>query len=484
MARHLLFGTTALSRRNRVIRFGGGGYAYTRTLSQLPAPSTLSGQTVRLVGPVSTIYATSDGTTWTNARTDVEITPYWLPLDAKLHFDVDNEHFYWNGAVRALSDLTVETTGGYSLADDFDFTGEATVVLETEAAALPANFANTAFSWTTGYPSGNRIEVIEAANPTYGDGLRIYVAPGNPTANFENISISSIIGEAGAVWRGTERTRYVFNVKSNTNNVFKCDNSQVATGAQGSGTLGTPTKIGFGNRVWAPAGVSDNGFTGGTLKRVTLYNATSSTPVMHIIGKTSQYHPVHLLGDSFLNLYDVMQQLRKQFTDAGVYISTSQDGVGGTSSTQQAVRYTETRTEWQDATLVWAEMGADGTLAEWQAAFATVRAAMKHDRFLVVEPAPNLDDGTTARDTFDAFVEGMRAACGGNVADGGNFVPTLEAAMALSDGGAQDLAKVAARRWPTSLTVSDADFHPNHLAGAPFLAGQIYDALVLKGWAE
>lgn len=464
---------------------GRRGASFDRILSQLPDPADNNGVTVKLVGGAPTIYVKSDGVKWSNIFTGAEITPYWLPHGAKLHVNFGKGRFYWSDAVKTLSDLTVVVAGGYSLNYGFGYAGEMTVVLEYTASALPAVITNTLFSMTSGYPSGNRVEFVESNDSTYGDGIRLYVNPGNPTANYDAPSYASKLGELGGIWKGQERRRFIARIKNSTNHSYKLNNGQIVSGASGAGTLVTPTKLGFGNRAYAPT-TPDNQVTGANPDSVTLYNVSVADNILHVMGRSDQYYPYHSLGDSGDNLYDNLEQLQALITAAYGYVASSQDSIGATTITQQEVRYTTTYPEFQDSTLISSEFGLDGTYAEWELAMNRILAALRargHDRWIVMEPAPNTDDGTPQRIIYDAFVASIRTFCGGDVDSGGRFVPTLEAAMALSTGSAQDIAKVAARRWPTSLCISDIDFHPNHTAGAPFWGARKLYGLRARGWA-
>lgn len=195
------------------------------------------------------------------------------------------------------------------------------------------------------------------------------------------------------------------------------------------------------------------------------------------------YDYVHLLGDSFLNGHGVLKAFRSRLTGtAGSIAGFGQDGVGGSSLSDQAVRYSETHPGFADRTLVIVEMGLDGNYAQWSAAMGIILTHINHDRWLVCEPAPQIANGAQARTYWDTLVANIAAYCDGYVDTGGRMISTLTEALALSDGSPEDEAKVADRLWPVSLTVSASDFHPN-AAGDDFLGERIYNALVLKGWA-
>ncbi len=334
--------------------------------------------------------------------------------------------------------------------------------------------SGTLFGWTSGYPGGNRVEWTDAQDATYGDGLRVYISPLDSGADYQTFSMKSKNGEGGARYLGNERHRLVTRIKNGEIVKYQPDNGEYRSGIKTAGSLVAPTKLGFGCRPWA-SGDPDNQAANMTLKCVTIYNATLSDGQIETLGGRGVASPIHLLGDSFFNNYDVLQNIEKLLTRG--YVPRSQDGVGGTTLADQAIRYRDNAAKWHDATLVIGDMGFDSVTAQDAIdAINSILTNITHDRWVFLEPAPNLDNGSPTRTAYDAKMATVEAYCGAH------WVPTLDLAMAESDGSAEDLAKVAARRWPTSLTVSDADFHPNHNLGAPFLGALIYDALVARGY--
>jgi hypothetical protein len=393
--------------------------------------------------------------------------------------DFERGFFLWGGQRRQLSDLTVAAAGGYWLSGDLGLTGgEATVLLEWSPNTSDGQFTGTLFSWTSGYPSGSRTEWYSSDNPTYGDAVNVYVKELSPSAAFVDGSAFSKLGETGSRRLLDARYRQAWTFKNGETVKSAFTNAQVyeQTGKTIT-TIAAPIRFGFGNRVWATGTpvVPDAALSGATLHRVIIYNKQFSSPVLDNLAATGRSRPVHLLGDSFLNIYEVTARLER-LLKPGALVSVTQDGVGGTSATQQATRFQTGPTKWRSSTLVWCEMGLDGVWADWETAANTVKGLLSnHERYLIMEPAPQESDGTAERITWDAFVANMQAWAGSK------WIPTLDAAMALSTGSAQDVAKVASRRWPTSITVSDVDFHPNSI-GQQLMADLIYQKLTQFGW--
>jgi hypothetical protein len=473
-------GLTSLTRPQDVRDLAGKAKSagVIETVSELTDPTLASntGRRVILAGQPP-IMAYCDGVTWWDLTGGAEIDPWWLPRDAVLHVDFDNSRFYWNGAVRALSDLTVEPVGGYSLSGyGLGFAGTAWVQFEMSSGLSGsgvADWSGTTFSWNAGGPAGNRVEVGVGDNPTFGDAPRLYVSPGNPVADLTALAATSIGGEGGAVYVRNERRRWLVRIKNNTNNRWLPENGDLRDGIRGAGSLIAPTKIGFGMR----AAFNDNRLTNATLHRVTIYTKELSAPHIAAVGKFGSAPPVHLLGDSFLNLYGIGTYFMGLCTAADKIVPFSQDGVGGTTLTQQAVRYAAyantQREKWWDSTLVICEFGQENSAQDQIEALKTILGYIRHDRWLFMQGAPSSAlNPVTPLPEKDAI---MKAWCGDH------FVSTLPEAWAESDGTPTDENQVALGRWPVSLTISAIDFHPN-FAGQQFIAQRIYDELLVRGW--
>jgi hypothetical protein len=340
------------------------------------------------------------------------------------------------------------------------------------------------FTWTSGHPSGQRVEWGNSNNSTYGDFCRPYFSspPRAEGGEFIPPPQGSKNGEGGAVWVQNEIRRHLFRLKNGTIMKTQPDNGDLRETPNIVGQITTitglaaPTRIGFGCRAYHPT-TADSPLTNATLRCVTVWNTDLTDQHMNALGRGPVIlkPPVHLLGDSFLNNYDVFSTLKVLAVSRG-YVGFSQDGVGGNTLTQHAVRYLSLNRKFRDSTLVICEMGWDGVWADTEIALKSILGGITHDRWLILEPAPNQDAGTGGRAIYDEFMSKIREFAGDR------WVPTLDAAMALSDASPSDIAKVAARRWPTSLTISNTDFHPNHTLGVPFMAGQIYNALVSRSW--
>ena len=395
----------------------------------------------------------------------------WPPEEGiSLYVDFESDRYYWGGEVKTIDDFTeVESVGLYIL-DDLDLSGEATVLLEYVS---PEGFtpSGTAFAWTSGYPSGSRMEWYFTSTT----GQFLYAKEMSPSANSFLFQNNSIEGELSKPVTGNGRHRVISAIASGLHPNKKADNGQyyASNESYSFNTIAAPTKVSFNARAWNPT--LDAPLTNINLKKVVVYNSVLSEAKIHSLGASGIKPPVHLIGDSFLNNYMVLQQLRLITSDAG-YIGYSQDAVGASSLTDQATRFANNGDHFHDATLVICDFGMDTNVADSIAAIDDMVSRLTHNRWLYMEPAPNIADGEAARDTFDAKVAALADHCGGR------FVPTLAPALLAGDDSPEDNAEIAKNLWPLSLKTSVADFHPSE-AGREFLAGVIHDALVAKGWA-
>jgi len=446
-------------------------------VSELTDP-TLAGNRGRrvILAGQPPILAWCDGAKWWDLTGGAEITPWWLPRGAVLHCDFTEGRFYWDGAERVLGDLTAVAGGGYSLNWDLDFVD--TIWLQIEWSKDALAFAGHLFSWTSGHPGGDRIELSDADVATYGDAIRWYLKPATPSAGYQWAATATRSDNTDAVWiHADQRKRSVVRMKSGE--VFKslADNGDLVDGTLSLGTLAVPSKIGFGCRAWA-AGDPDLPASDATLHRVTIWTQDLSAPQIAAVSGSGVAAPVHLLGDSFLNLHSVLGRFQQRLQTEGKMLGISQDHAGASTLTQQAARYaayagTE-RERWWDATLVIVDGGLTETAEQAIEAMRTMLGYIRHDRWLYLQAAPSATlDPVVALPERDAII---KAWCGDH------FVSTLAEAWAESDGSPTDEDQVALGRWPVSLTVSGADFHPNATLGAQFLAGRIYDALEARGW--
>jgi hypothetical protein len=210
-------------------------------------------------------------------------------------------------------------------------------------------------------------------------------------------------------------------------------------------------------REWSNGAPSASPAVGQEIKRLVIYSSAPDAMHLYASGRDGADHPVHLLGDSFLNGYAALHHM----TPTDRYVGTSQDGLGSTSLLECAIRYRDGDPKWHDSTLVIADMGTS-SMADLQAGMDMILSILPHDRWFYLEPAPTHNLGTPQRDDYENRLALLRDICGSH------WVPTLVHAQAQSDGSPEDEAEVAKGLWPLSIKRSLTDFHPNAKGDAFF----------------
>lgn len=387
------------------------------------------------------------------------------PAEPAVDIDIENDLFSWGGERRAPADLLTAANGSRYVDYGAWHTGTTTVVIEYELdeASSPSGHL---FSWTSGYPSGNRVEVSVTTGGSGTWNIRIYNSRRFPSADYDTLPSYSKSGESGTRYNDGRR-RQIIEIEEGEVYRSKSDNSVIHVDDNGSNSLSTPTRLAFGARAWA-SGEPDLPLANGTLHRVTIYNRKLTDAEIHALGQTGFAPAIHLLGDSFLNNYRVPERLKQILAaDSRPYLAISQDGVGATTLTQQVDRFLSGDRIWRDATLVFCDFGFESDYDTAVAQINRATAALNHDRWLFMEPAPNQADGTGTRDDFDTLMGQLETFCGDH------WVPTLAEAISRGDGSANDNAEIAKNLWPLSLKTSTSDFHPS-LLGYDMLGDLVY----------
>jgi len=185
--------------------------------------------------------------------------------------------------------------------------------------------------------------------------------------------------------------------------------------------------------------------------------------------------PIHWLTDSF-GAGGKMEQATQQFIQTLGYVAGSTDFDGGSTLTEQLVRY-QTYDRWYASTLI----SVDGVIETTQTiedvldAIDGMRALLDgHDRFLYIQPNPLNAVGDSRREEWELYMSAIKSHIGDA------FIPALTAMQTAHDDTAQDLIDVSVGRWPSSLTIDGT--HPEGpgtvrygfiQAGALFRAGYV-----------
>lgn len=395
--------------------------------------------------------------------------PSWLPNGATLFVDFALNKFWWNNEEKSISDLSV-IGDQYYLDYSPDISQGAFVVIDWALDHSPIP-SGQLFSWTSGYPLGNRIEVGPTSNGI-DYSTRSYISPTSTGADYQVLPMKSIDGEVGGVTAGSGIHRTIADLTPNTLISGQPDNGGYRSLAGiTTGALATPTRFGFGCRAWN-SGTPGDPIVNGSMTRAVLINKQISAAAIDALGRDCAYPPIHLLGDSILTNYTFSARLREE---SGIYLPYSQDGVGGSTLTEQAARFAANNEKWHDSTLVIYNYGHEEDYAGTVTAINSILSNLNHNRWLFIEPTPSVATGEAGRDTWDATVASIKAAYPNN------FVDTLSIALASGDNSAEDNAEVAKGLWPLSLKVSTEDFHTSE-AGRSMLAEIIAGALRQRGW--
>lgn len=353
-------------------------------------------------------------------------------------FDQVDSEYYWGGSSKTLGDATDQGGGSYTVNDGSWWGERATYLFEYE---LTEDVPPTGqlFSWTNA--SNHRFEI--EVNDT--DKYRLYFSQGG---QYAYPAWTAIIAGYRA---GRHRILIEF---ANGVVPYLRVNANVEGQSVGGipGTFSAPTRFGILRNERFNAGPATNT----TFHRVWAWSKGFTSAQRRALITYGTYNPVHLLGDSFLNLGAVQEQIALLCTDD--YIAFSQDGVGGSSLADQAVRLAA-NTDVHNDTLVIIDGGLSDNEATALASIQSMVATIGHDRWYYVEP------------NYATYAS-VESYCGDH------FVPVTAGLQAENDGSPEDLDDVANGLWPRSLR-SDAT-HLN-AAGQAIYAGLIHAFIAADG---
>lgn len=438
----------------------------TKLFLELPEPSLVPNEFVYRIGGVP-LLCYSDGVNWHDVAKQEIMTTWWLPKDCEIYVDFINSRFYFNGAVKLISDLVYEGTNLYSL--PYALTSSDITIISTSYKIKDSVPAGTLLSFSGGVPSGHRIDL----NPYNTDEGRYYIGGFVTAGQYVYPNYKSKLAESGVFKCDGRRT--VCSVFSKTNGFKNLVNNSTISSAI-TPTINndlTFTRIGFNCGVHTSSGV--NGIVSGCgLEKVMIFKKSLSTFELETFGKGGVVTPLHLVGDSFLNNYVVTSGLNLLLSNLSYPIGISQDNEGGMSMTAHAIRYANNNSKWYDSVLIIGEFGFDGTNEDFIIALKDMLGRLKHNKWLILEPAP-LVAGT--QESWDLKLKEVIDIAGDR------YIRTLAPAFALSNGSTEDIAEVNKGLWPLSLKISTSNFHPSKL-GYSMISELIYDKLIELGWVK
>lgn len=197
-------------------------------------------------------------------------------------------------------------------------------------------------------------------------------------------------------------------------------------------------------------------------------NPTPPSPEPAIFEST---YKQHILGDSFVT-DNFTAQMRNSFGPVQGFVTS--DGVGATTLTEQAERFTNTP-QYHHHNLIIMDGGLDTVGAVSIEAIQKMTKDLTHDRWVYVEPSPSIFKlGTTERAYHDSLVNAIRQYVGPD-----RFVECLALMQAQNDGTPEDLQDVEDGLIPRSLR---SDFIHENPAGEAIRTDIIANFLNAKGW--
>lgn len=392
------------------------------------------------------------------------------PAGAILYADFRLNRFWWNGAKRQLSDLTAIGDGSYTLpfaALGASLSGGFTVRSETIATG---NSGSVYFGWRN---SGTQEWRLRAAHNTIsGVATRWQVdIAGNP-----NTPLSSSLVATCADFNGSDLTsigsgfnRSIFSVPIGGPYITKSNMGAPSVGTNTVGTVVNPN--GLLHFMRAP----DSGAlaTGIALQSITLWGAPMTEAQLVAANEHSPYPPLHFLGDSFLTHGQFRMPLKTTVDATGNFVTMTQDGIGGTTLTQQNVRFQNTPQAW-GSTLIVVDGALEVTGAQAITELTSMVGSLTHDRWAYMQSNPINPIGDSRRTDWIAYDAAIRAFCGPE-----HYIETLPTMLASGNGSTADNNKIALGQWPTSICTDGV--HPFG-DGYSILVGLIRAHCQAQGW--
>lgn len=451
-----------------------GREPYHRVVSDLPAPRKNARYILSSPTQAKPVY--SNGTIWVDLTTGAELTPWWLPLGCKVFADFENQRFYWNSAVKAESDFSTDHgDGSYTLTYSDSgawWSADWYMMMEYEGSASTGSDDNY-FSWTNA--SNERFEIQRAASPSTTYEIAIY-----HSSNFS--AVSRVHPEAldAASWTGRHRVALGYSVGVPLKSAVDGALPRTNLGHNGV-AYNAPTKMGFRRR----ARFDDQVLTNADLYKVALFSGVAAVDDLSRLA-CGPITPHAYFMDSFGNLQTLQGKMQGLYSADDIFVPMGDYHQGGETLTFLVGKYTRDtfiaggatydNTHFRRMRAVFFNGGSEGPASLDINALRSFLAVTELDDWIYVEPNPVAAIGTANRILFDLNNSAMKRFCGPK-----HYVPTYAAMLAANDGTPNDLADVAAGKWPRSLRETGDDVHPNS-AGQDVLAALIKQAQVDRLW--
>ena len=365
--------------------------------------------------------------------------------------DFVGDVFEWGGGARALSDLTDNSDGSYTL-NYMDWVGGAYVYSVDIRTPEAANSEQPFFTLE------NDLHVERVRRGTGAVASPTYDRPGQPQL------FTAIPSSSGA---GADVTRLTFAIRPGQNVRVRRDGAPL-------GDVGSPRLRQHFDR-WTSARVWRT-FTGGEVLAVRMQGGVMTDAEINTMHETGSGLPVHVLGDSFVvfTTPGLPGALMNAAAENLGYLYTSADGVGGTTLTQQLARYTASGP--YRSTLIVADGALETSQTQQQVLNALdgmVALLDGHSRWIFLQPNPIHPIGDSRRTTHDEYIAAIRPHIGAA------FEDTLDAMQCAHDDTTESLDRVALGQYPANMT-SD-NIHLN--AASVAIWGRImFSALLRRGY--
>ena len=355
-------------------------------------------------------------------------------------FNFAKNRFWWNGQKRSLSDLTSYGNGSYSLpwaSVAGSFTGGFSI--QVEASISATGNSGRLFGWHNRNTDSLRVEVG-------GNGTLSLVKTQPTTSPTVGARVVDINGAGLEFMTGFNRSIWSLPLSGVVSSISNLGNYLTSSGAvETANTPGTSVDAtGNANIHFYRHATTGVVATGSRLLSVTIWGVPLAEAEMKRRARSNHFPPIHLVGDSFLTAGLLRNQLRGIAASRGVNIDISQDGVGSTTLTQQAVRHGNWP-EFYDRTLVIMDGALEVTGAQALTEISTMTGRLSHSRWVYVQSNPINPIGDSRRTDWIAKDAEILASVGAS-----KYVPTLAAMLAAGDGSSADNARIAQGLYPTS----------------------------------
>jgi hypothetical protein len=357
--------------------------------------------------------------------------------------DFENDEFEWGGAARALTDLTDNGDGSYTLNFVDWWNYERTFVVDLEPDAGAGSWTGT-FVTLNSENTTNEQFMVDTATPSVRAVYRGHVRNGANTIT--------------AFW-----TRPAIDVKRfRASLVLKSDSSGAATARDG--LVQSNTQRGFPG--FGPTSITLRPqVTGWKMTRVAMYGKAMTDAELAPALADGITPVVHELGDSFVgwNNGGFARELEAVLATDGLALLHSDDGVGGVgfvgTTNQHRPRFALTPRQW-GKTLILNDGGFEYTDGE-----GPIRAALEEiigrltptgtKRYIYMEPNPINPVGDSRNTDWQAAAVWMKDELGAD-----RYAYTLEPMFCLEDGSANDRTDVANGIWPRSTRSDSTHYLP------------------------